>query len=75
MCIRDRSLITLAAAKVIKDLFKLFQAENELMPEEWLRKVKGMDDTGRARVIADYISGMTDRFALQEHKRQFDVYE
>lgn len=67
--------MTNKAAKVIKDLFKLFQAENELMPEEWLSKVKGMDDTSRARVIADYISGMTDRFALQEHKRQFDVYE
>jgi len=67
--------MTNKAAKVIKDLFSLFKAENELMPEEWFGRVKGMDDTIRARIIADYISGMTDRFALQEHKRQFDVYE
>jgi len=67
--------MTNKADKVINDLFNLFQGEIELMPTQWQSKVKGMDDTGRARMIGDYISGMTDRFALQEHKRQFHVYE
>ena len=67
--------MTNKAAKIIKDLFILFKEENDLLPEEWRSKVERMDETCRARMIADYISGMTDRFALQEHKRQFHVYE
>ena len=67
--------MTNKAAKIIKDLFILFKEENDLLPEEWRSKVERMDETGRARMIADYISGMTDRFSLQEHKRQFHVYE
>jgi len=34
-----------------------------------------MDKSGRERVIADYVAGMTDRFALDEFKRLFEPYE
>ena len=32
------------------------------------------DAADRARIVADYIAGMTDRFALDEHRRLFDTY-
>ena len=66
---------SVAAPDAIELELLLFEEENDLLPEEWRSKVERMDETGRARMIADYISGMTDRFALQEHKRQFHVYE
>ena len=43
----------------------------ELMPDEW-NACAALDDTARARVVADYIAGMTDRFALQEHRKLSD---
>jgi dGTPase len=54
------------AARVVADLFAMFMAEPGLMPPEW----QGCDrtETARARLVADYIAGMTDRFALQEHR-------
>jgi dGTPase len=35
--------------------------------------VEGLDDASRARVICDYIAGMTDRFAIEEHRRLFQL--
>jgi dGTPase len=42
------------------------------MPDEWSRRAEPGDDIGRARVVADYIAGMTDRYALQEHRKLTD---
>jgi dGTPase len=42
------------------------------LPAEWGRGIDAFDETGRARRIADFIAGMTDRFALAEHARFFD---
>jgi dGTPase len=42
------------------------------MPEEWAAAVMGADEADRARSAADYIAGMTDRFAISEHRRIFD---
>ena len=67
--------MTNKAGRVIQDLFQLFVSETGLMPVGWQRKLDKVDDTARARMVADYIAGMTDRFALEEHKRQFDLYE
>ena len=41
------------------------------MPQNW-NACAELDATGRARVVADYIAGMTDRFALQEHRKLTD---
>ena len=59
------------ARAVVEDLFATFAAAPELMPHNW-NACAELDATGRARVVADYIAGMTDRFALQEHRKLTD---
>ncbi|MBT7343909.1 MAG: deoxyguanosinetriphosphate triphosphohydrolase [Rhodobacteraceae bacterium] len=54
---------------VVTDLFPLFLDQPEVLPEGWLVHVDVTDQTARARSVSDYISGMTDRYALQEHAR------
>ena len=54
---------------VVTDLFPLFLDQPEVLPEGWLDHVDVADKTARARSVSDYISGMTDRYALQEHAR------
>jgi len=56
------------AATVVADLFRIFTDQPRLMPPEWSAAALAGDDTCRARTVADYIAGMTDRFALQEHR-------
>jgi len=60
------------ARRVVGDLFRIFNAEPDLLPSEWRDEATKRDARGRARLIADYIAGMTDRFALDEHRRLFD---
>ena len=55
------------ARKIVTDLFKAFLAEPGLLPPEFQSRAK--IDTPRA--IADYIAGMTDRYALRTHQRLF----
>ncbi len=59
------------AKLVVRELFAIFTEAPELMPQEW-NACAGLDETGRARVVADYIAGMTDRYALQEHRKITD---
>lgn len=61
------------AKRVVRDLFALYLAEPEVMPTEWRRQAEGRPEAERARVICDFIAGMTDRFALMEHARLFDL--
>lgn len=57
---------------MLDDLFPLFLRRPELLPEEWLSDIEAAtDDTQLARIVADYVAGMTDRFAIQEHGRLF----
>ena len=54
--------------RVVEELFPLYMARPELLPEEWKQDVEAArDEVARARLVADYIAGMTDRFALQQH--------
>jgi dGTPase len=62
------------ARRVMHDLFTLYLAEPQCMPGEWRGLAAGPDDPRTARVAADYLAGMTDRFALDEHHRLFDTY-
>ena len=59
------------AKRIVRALFDLFFAEPETLPPEW----RGRDDLSdlhrRARVVCDYIAGMTDRYAIREHHRLF----
>ncbi len=61
------------AAGVVRDLFAHYNAHPGDLPEEWQAGLKGLQEPARARFIADFIAGMTDRFALAEHGRLFDT--
>jgi dGTPase len=62
------------ARRVVKELFELLHAEPLLLPTEWQAQTDGPGRAATARIVADYIAGMTDRFALDEHYRLFDRY-
>jgi dGTPase len=71
--------MTAKARRVIRELFDVFFNDPTLMPDEHkatgsrLELVQG--PAGRARAVADYIAGMTDRYAILEHRRLFDPSE
>ena len=57
-------------AEVVADLFPLYMARPDLLPRDWAGDVAAADgETGLARIVADYVAGMTDRFALKEWQR------
>jgi dGTPase len=66
--------MTSKARRVVHDLFALFLAEPGCLPAEWQLLTDGAGNPTTAVVVADYIAGMTDRFALEEHQRLYDVY-
>ena len=56
--------------QVVNGLFPLFMADPSLLPAEWHADIaRAQGETELARMVADYVSGMTDRFALQEGAR------
>ncbi|MDX5351213.1 MAG: deoxyguanosinetriphosphate triphosphohydrolase [Paracoccaceae bacterium] len=56
--------------RMIDDLFPLFLRDPTLLPPEWQADVRAAtSETELARTVADYVAGMTDRFAIQEHQR------
>jgi dGTPase len=56
--------------QVVEELFPHFCANPDQLPKQWRKDVEEADgDTALARIVSDYISGMTDRFAIQEHDR------
>ncbi len=59
------------ARLVTEELFATFFEAPELMPHDW-NACGALEPVARARVVADYIAGMTDRYALQEHRRLTD---
>jgi len=62
------------AEMVVQELFKAFVRRPACLPERQQQMHDQADgDAARARVIADYIAGMTDRYALEEHERLFNV--
>lgn len=62
-------------SRVVEDLFNTLYNEPRLLPPEWSQLLPKKDDPmARARVVTDYVAGMTDRYALKEHARLFDLY-
>ncbi|ADM09488.1 deoxyguanosinetriphosphate triphosphohydrolase, putative [Parvularcula bermudensis HTCC2503] len=59
------------AKRVVRDLFHLFFEEPNVLPPAWFALQEGKPAAKRARVVCDYIAGMTDSFALEEHRRLF----
>ena len=65
--------MTSKARRVVGELFDLFLAEPDCLPSEWRAKAQGAGTQATARLVADFIAGMTDRFAMEEHSRLFDI--
>lgn len=67
--VETRAIVT----NVVNDLFPHMMAHPEQLPRQWQAEVRAaQDDTTLARLVCDYIAGMTDRFALQTHRRIFN---
>ena len=71
--------MTAKAQRVLKQLFEALFDDPRLLPEEHADNVHAAEaergKAGRARAVADYVAGMTDRFAMLEHRRLFDPGE
>ena len=59
------------AEAVVCDLFARYAAVPADMPAEWTHGIGAADEPARLRHIADFVAGMTDRYALIEHARLF----
>jgi dGTPase len=68
--------MTSKAKRVVTELFNLFMSETNTLPDEWQSvgetEIDALPESARARVIADYIASMTDRYAILEHERLFE---
>ena len=71
--------MTTKAKRMMRELFDVFMSDVNLMPPEHsaaaLKLDQSQGEAGKARAVADYIAGMTDRYAILEHRRLFDVAE
>ncbi|MGE3930050.1 MAG: deoxyguanosinetriphosphate triphosphohydrolase [Hyphomonadaceae bacterium] len=59
------------AKRILKDLFDLFLSDPELLPPNWQKGGDGAGGVRTARRVCDYIAGMTDDYAIDEHRRLF----
>ena len=70
--------IWLKVERIVGDLFQAFHKNYEVLPDNWQERIREAgaegNDALRARIVADYIAGMTDRYAIREHERLFDLY-
>lgn len=62
------------AHRIVRELFNVFMDDSRLLPPQSQSR-ETQDEPDRARAVADYIAGMTDRYAIREHKRIFAVEE
>ena len=67
--------MSMKAQRIVKDLFGVFFDDPRSLPHDVQRRIEeqGGDAPGRARIVADYVAGMTDRFAIAEYRRLFAV--
>lgn len=61
------------AENIVVDLFQAYESNAESLPSDWQALLQTNDMLDRAVHICDFVAGMTDRYALQEHRRLFDV--
>ena len=55
--------------RIVRELFDRYMTDPAALPPEWQQAADGLDSKERARLVADYIAGMTDRYALSAHER------
>ena len=65
--------MTMKARQVTASLFSVLAGNIALLPDGWREQAASGDDGQAHRVVADYIAGMTDRFAIEEHRRLTDL--
>ncbi|MFM8759070.1 MAG: deoxyguanosinetriphosphate triphosphohydrolase, partial [Methylophilaceae bacterium] len=63
------------AKRIVRSLFEAFIQEPDLMPNEYQDRAKQDQTHALARAVADYVAGMTDRYAIREYQRLFTVEE
>jgi dGTPase len=63
--------VRVRAAAIVRELFSRFFERPDLLPSYWRAGFDEADAGARARRVSDYIAGMTDTFALDEHRRLF----
>jgi dGTPase len=61
--------MTKQAKLIVRELFAVYSSDLTRMPDEFSSRASPLDAAGQARVVADYIAGMTDRYAIAEHER------
>ncbi len=61
------------AKRILKELFALFMAEPETLPDVWRRDAEQAPAERRARLVCDYLAGMTDAYAIELHRRLFSM--
>ena len=61
------------AKRILKELFELFHEEPDILPPPWSEEAMQVTPERRARIVCDYIAGMTDIFAIDEHRRLFNL--
>ena len=65
--------MTSKAKRIVTDLYKIYAKESDCLPYEWKKSYDNAKSSFlKNRIIADYIAGMTDRFAVNEHKKLYD---
>ena len=66
ICVRKK------CSKIIYELFKTYTKNPNLLPNEWREKISNLETKSLKRLVGDYISGMTDRFAVNQHMELID---
>ncbi|MEO0449140.1 MAG: deoxyguanosinetriphosphate triphosphohydrolase [Pseudomonadota bacterium] len=61
------------AKRILKELFGLFMEEPETLPDMWRRDAEQATPVRRARLVCDYLAGMTDNYAIDLHRRLFSM--
>lgn len=61
------------AKRILSELFTLFMAEPETLPDVWRRDAEQAPPVRRARLVCDYLAGMTDNYAIELHRRLFSM--
>ena len=70
-----QALTSSKAQRIVQDLFGLLHGAPDQLPPEWQQGCDGPEGIKTARRVCDYIAGMTDKFAIEEHQRLFDLHD
>lgn len=65
--------MTLRCQKIVRELFKLYMDNTELLPFRWRELIDPQDPLSKAMTIGDYIAGMTDRYAIKEYQSFYNL--